>query len=114
MGRANVAAEVAAGAEWQQALDLSERLPDDVQSVFLTIAKAAVTGAKCPSDAVLARVYGTHSVSRARRLLTYFEERNLVVVRTDLRGLRIVAFPDLGIETGPGDANAPEPVQAAE
>jgi DNA helicase HerA-like ATPase len=114
VGRANVAAEVAAGAEWQQALDLSERLPDDVQSVFLTIAKAAVTGAKCPSDAVLARVYGTHSVSRARRLLTYFEERNLVVVRTDLRGLRIVAFPDLGIETGPGDANAPEPVQAAE
>jgi DNA helicase HerA-like ATPase len=114
VGRANVAAEVAAGVEWQQALELSERLPDDVQSVFLTLAKAAVTASKCPPDAVLARVYGTLSVSRARRLLTYFEERNLIVVRTDLRGQRIVAFPDLGIETGPGDPNAPEHVQAAE
>ncbi|HQZ12975.1 MAG TPA: ATP-binding protein [Devosia sp.] len=114
VGRANVAADVAAGEAWRQVLDLSERLPDDVQSVFLTIAKAAVTSEACPPDATLARVYGTHSISRARRLLTYFEERDLIVVRTDLRGKRVVAFPDLGMETGPGDPNAPEQVLAAE
>ena len=87
----------------QRVLDLSERLPDDVQSVFLAIAHAAVTGEPCPADAMLAQIYGTHSVSRARRLLTYFEEQNLVVVRTDFHGRRIVAFPDLGVETAPGD-----------
>ncbi|RYE08174.1 MAG: ATP-binding protein [Hyphomicrobiales bacterium] len=114
VGRANVAADIAAGEDWRQVLELSERLPDDVQSVFLTIAQAAVTQTPCPPDAALARIYGTHSVSRARRLLTYFEERNLVVVRTDFHGRRIVAFPDLGIETAPGDPNAPDQLQAAE
>lgn len=114
VGRANVAADIAAGEEWRQVLDLSERLPDDVQSVFLTIAQAAVTSGECPPDAALARIYGTHSVSRARRLLTYFEERNLIVIRTDFHGRRIVAFPDLGIETAPGDPNAPDVPQAAE
>jgi hypothetical protein len=113
IGRANVAADIAAGAEWRQVLDLSERLPDDVQSVFLTIAQAAISAGPCPPDAALARIYGTHSVSRARRLLTYFEERNLVVVRTDFHGRRIVAFPDLGIETAPADPNAPDGAVAA-
>ena len=101
--RADVAADVAAGEDWQRVLELSERLPEDVQSVFLAIAQAAVTGGECPPDATLARIYGTHSVSRARRLLTYFEEQNLVVIRTDFHGRRIVAFPDLGLETAPGD-----------
>ena len=57
----------------------------------------------CPADETLALIYGTHSISRARRLLAYFEERDLVVVRTDFHGRRIVAFPDLGVETAPGD-----------
>lgn len=112
LGRANVAADVAAGAEWRQVLALSERLPDDVQSVFLTVAQAAVTAAPCPPDAVLARIYGTHSVSRARRLLTYFEEQDLVVIRTDFHGRRIVAFPELGIETAPGDPAATDQTPA--
>ena len=106
IGRARVSEDVAARAEWQRVLDLSERLPDDVQSVFLALAHAAVTGEPCPADALLAQIYGTHSVSRARRLLTYFEEQNLVVVRTDFHGRRIVAFPDLGVETAPGDPGA--------
>jgi DNA helicase HerA-like ATPase len=109
IGRANVAAEVAAREEWRHALALSERLPDDVQSVFLTLAQAAVAGEQCPPDATLARIYGTHSVSRARRLLTYFEEQNLVVVRTDFHGRRVIAFPDLGLETAPGDPNGGSP-----
>jgi hypothetical protein len=76
--------------------------------VFLILGQAAVAGAPCPSDAALARAYGTHSTGRARRLLSYFEERGLLVVRTDLRGKRIVAFPDLGAETAPGDPNGPD------
>jgi DNA helicase HerA-like ATPase len=100
--------EIAASDGWQQALTLSETLTDDVQGVFLVIAQAALTGAPCPSDATLARLYGTHSSSRARRLLTWFEERGLIVLRTDFRGQRIAAFPDLGAETAPGDPNGPD------
>ncbi len=92
----------------QQALELSKSLPDDVQGVFFIVAQAAVTTSPCPSDATIARAYGTHSARRARRLLTYFEEQGLVVVRTDFTGNRVVAFPDLGCETAAGDPNGPD------
>ncbi|MCO4315834.1 ATP-binding protein [Phyllobacterium sp. 21LDTY02-6] len=108
VARAGIDGETARGEPWQQALELSKTLPDDVQGVFFIVAQAAVTGAPCPSDATLARAYGTHSARRARRLLTYFEERGLIVVRTDFTGNRIVAFPDLGLETAAGDPNAPD------
>ncbi|HWV19474.1 MAG TPA: ATP-binding protein [Devosia sp.] len=100
--------ETASSDGWQQALTLSETLTDDVQGVFLVVAQAALTGGPCPSDATIARLYGTHSTSRARRLLTWFEERGLIVIRTDFRGSRIAAFPDLGVETAPGDPNGPD------
>ncbi|KKB82634.1 ATP-binding protein [Devosia limi DSM 17137] len=100
--------ETAGSDAWQQALTMSEALTDDVQGVFLVLAQAAVTAAPCPSDATLARLYGTHSASRARRLLTWFEERGLLVVRLDFRNNRVVAFPDLGCETTPGDPNGPD------
>ncbi|ODT69240.1 MAG: ATP-binding protein [Pelagibacterium sp. SCN 63-23] len=100
--------DVASSDGWQQALALSETLTDDVQGVFLVIAQAALTGAPCPSDATLARLYGTHSAGRARRLLAWFEERGLIVLRTDFRNQRIAAFPDLGVETAPGDPNGPD------
>jgi hypothetical protein len=99
---------MAADDAWQEALRMSESLTDDIQGVFLIVAQAALAGAPCPSDATLARAYGTHSLSRARRLLTYFEERGLLVVRTDFHGQRIVVFPDLGAESAPGDPNAPD------
>ena len=108
VARAGIDRETAAGEAWQQALALSESLTDDIQGVFLVLAQAAVTGAPCPSDATLARIYGSHSTGRARRLLTYFEDRGLLVVRTDFRNNRIVAFPDLGCETGPGDPAGPD------
>jgi hypothetical protein len=106
--RAGVAEETAQSETWQTALELSAQLADDVQGVFLVLARAAVEGLPCPSDAALARAYGTHSQGRARRLLTYFEERGLLVVRMDLRNQRIVAFPDLGAETAPGSPDAPD------
>ncbi|WP_027233404.1 ATP-binding protein [Phyllobacterium sp. UNC302MFCol5.2] len=108
VARAGIDGETAQSEPWQQALELSKTLPDDVQGVFFIVAQAAVKGSSCPSDATLARAYGTHSARRARRLLTYFEEQGLIVVRTDFTGNRIVAFPDLGCETGPGDPNGPE------
>jgi len=108
IARAAVDGDVAKSDVWQDTLALSERLPDDVQGVFLLVAQAAVTGAPCPSDAVLARAYGTHSMARARRLLTYFEEKGLLVQRTDFHGRRILAFPDLGLETAAGDPSLPD------
>lgn len=116
VARAGVDAKVADGDVWPKALELSEGLPDDLQGVFLLIARAAVMNEPAPSNADLARAYGTHSERRAQRLLAYFEERGLLVVRTDFHGKRILAFPDLGSETAPGDPNAPatEPRDAAE
>jgi len=108
VAQASIDEDVAQGEAWQQALALSESLTDDVQGVFLTVAQAAVTARPCPPDAMLARIYGTHSLSRARRLLTYFEERGFLVVRTDFSGKRIVAFPDLGLETAAGNPDAPD------
>jgi len=103
-------AETARSDGWQQALAMSETLTDDVQGVFLVLAQAALSAAPCPSDATLARLYGTHSASRARRLLTWFEERGLLVVRLDFRNNRVVAFPDLGAETAPGDPAGPDSI----
>jgi DNA helicase HerA-like ATPase len=108
IARAGAGEELAADDTWQKALKMSETLTDDIQGVFLIVARAALAGEACPSDAALARAYGTHSPSRARRLLTYFEERGLLVVRTDFHGQRIVVFPDLGAESAPGDPNAPD------
>jgi len=103
--------ERSGGEAWATALSLSETLPGDVQGVFLMVARAAINKDPCPSDATLARAYGSHSPRRARRLLAYFEERGLLVARTDFRGRRVLAFPDLGCETAPGDPDSPDEPQ---
>ncbi len=107
--RSGVDADLAGRDDWKLALDLSASVTDDLQGVFLLMAKAALSCEACPSDARIARAYGTHSARRARRLLGYFEEQGLIVVHTDFAGLRIVAFPDLGAQTLPGDPNALDP-----
>ena len=104
--RSGVDPEMASTELWAQALSLSQAVSDDLQGVFLLLAKATIGGEICPSDARIARAYGTHSARRARRLLGYFEEQGLIVVHTDFAGLRIVAFPDLNCQTLPGDPNA--------
>ncbi|MCO5734070.1 ATP-binding protein [Rhizobium sp. SSA_523] len=113
ISRAGVDEDTAASPGWQTALDLSGRVSDDLQGVFLLMAKAALTGEPCPSDMRIAKAYGTHSTRRARRLLGYFEEQNLIVVHLDFSGKRIVAFPDLDVQTAPGaaDATDDEPVR---
>ena len=72
------------------------------------LARAALEAAPCPPDQEIARACGSRSPGRARRILSYLESRSLVVARQDPRGLRILALPDLGCETGPGDPNACE------
>lgn len=104
--RSGVDEETAGSESWAMALDLSQRVSDDLQGVFLLMARAAIRGEACPSDQCIAKAYGTHSARRARRLLGYFEEHTLIVVHTDFAGKRIVAFPDLQVETAPGDPNA--------
>jgi hypothetical protein len=108
ISRSGVDAATAETEAWTTALSLSSGVTDDLQGVFLMLAKAAVCGEPCPSDARIARAYGTHSARRARRLLGYFEEQGSVVVHTDFSGKRIVAFPDMACQTAPGDANAPD------
>ncbi|MFA7414763.1 MAG: ATP-binding protein [Rhizobium sp.] len=104
--RSGVDEETARGEAWATALSMSSGVSDDLQGVFLLMAKAAICGEPCPSDLRIARAYGTHSARRARRLLGYFEEQGLVVVHADFSGKRIVAFPDLQLETAPGAADA--------
>ena len=115
VARAGVDADTAAGAEWGRAMAFAADLAEDIQGVYLLLARAAMMGAPCPADGEIARSCGSRSPGRARRLVAYLESRNLVVTRNDPRGLRIIALPDLGWETGPGDQNAyEEPAAIAE
>lgn len=109
MARAGIDAQSAAEeGPWHAAVSLAATLPEDMHGVFLMLARAAHDGAPCPSDAAVARAYGTHSAGRARRLIAYMEERGVIVCRNDFRNNRVMAFPDLGWETAPGDPNGPD------
>ena len=83
-------------------------LPEDMQGVFMMIARAAKEGWPCPGDAAIARAYGSHSLRRARRLLSYIEEQGLIVCQLDGAGRRIVTLVELAWATAPGDPNAVE------
>ncbi len=107
--RAGVDEVLADGPAWREAEDLASVLPEDVQGVFLLVAWAAQARLPCPSDAAVARAYGTHSPGRARRQLHYLEERNLLVLREDGAGRRIAAVIGPGWETLPGDPMAAVP-----
>ena len=106
--RAGISAEMAEGDVWQ---DLSARaavLPEDMQGIFMMVARAAREGLPCPSDPTIARAYGTRSLGRARRVLTYIEEQGLIVCQLDGAGRRIVTLVELAWATAPGDPNAEE------
>ncbi|SON57118.1 ATP-binding protein [Hartmannibacter diazotrophicus] len=113
VARSGVDDEMAATDAWKTALSLVRLVTDDLQGVLLILARAALAGEPCPSDAAIAYAYGTHSARRARRFLDYFEERGLIVVHADRAGLRFVAFPDLDAQTAGGDPDAALPDPAA-
>ncbi len=113
VARAGVDMATAEGTEWDRAVAFANDLEEDIQGVYLLLARAAMENSPCPPDGEIARACGSRSPGRARRLIAYMETRNIVVTRNDPRGLRIIALPDLGWETGPGDPNAfEEPVTA--
>jgi hypothetical protein len=84
---------------WSEALETARLLPDDMLGPFLLLARAARERAPCPSDEEIAASYGTASLGRARRLLSYIESRELIVTRVDLAGKRSIAIPRLGWAT---------------
>ncbi len=90
--------------EWRDALTLASALPDDMLGAFLLVARAARQGEPCPSDAAIAATYGTSSLGRVRRLITYIESRDLFVCRTDLSGKRSITIPRLGWTTASSEA----------
>jgi hypothetical protein len=71
--RAGLVSDMAGDDAWQDISVRASLLPEDMQGVFMMIARAAKEG--CPSDAAIARAYGSHSLRRARRLLIYVEEQ---------------------------------------
>ncbi|OCC22971.1 ATP-binding protein [Croceicoccus estronivorus] len=77
-------------------LQLGTTVDDDLLAPFLTIAKAAAEGFSSPDEDELARVYGTNSPGRIRRLLDHLEKKGLITVRDDFGGGRTIAVP--GVE----------------
>jgi hypothetical protein len=112
--RAGIDAAAAEGEDWAGAVARAEALPEDVQGVFLLLARIAMQGLPCPSDATIARAYGSRSLGRARRLLAYLEEQNVLICRQERGGLRRLVLIGLGWETAPGDPNGPDEVSSAE
>ena len=89
---------------WADILRVANPLSDDLLAPFLVIARAAQEGAPCPDDDALARIYGTNSPGRLRRLLEHYERSGLIVVRTDFSGRRSISIPELGLATEPLEA----------
>ncbi len=92
------------GEAWSGILRVARPLSDDLLAPFLVMARAARDGEPCPDDDELARIYGTNSPGRIRRLLEHYERAGLIVVRTDFSGKRSVAIPELGLSTAPVEA----------
>ena len=86
-------------ADWTPILRIAADVADDLLAPFLVIARAAQQGGACPDDEALARIYGTQSAGRIRRLLEHYEKSGLIVVRTDFGGRRSIGVPALGVST---------------
>jgi hypothetical protein len=111
--RAGIGGEESEDATWQEVAARGAALPEDMQGIFLMIARSARDGLPCPGDGALARAYGTRSLGRARRLLAYMEEQGLIVCQTDGAGRRIVTLVELAWATAPGHPGADEAMAGA-
>ena len=108
--RAGLSSDMEEDGSWQEVSFRAGILPEDMQGVFLLIARAAKENLPCPSDTAIARAYGTHSLRRARRTLAYIEEQGLMVCQLDGMGRRIVTLVEPAWTTAPGDPNVDEMV----
>ncbi len=106
--RAGISEEMAEDSVWLDVTARAATLPEDMQGIYLMIARAARENLPCPGDPEIARAYGTRSMGRARRLLTYMEEQGLIVCQLDGAGRRFVTLVELAWATAPGDPNAGE------
>jgi uncharacterized protein len=106
--RAGLGSDLAEDDSWQDVAIRASILPEDMQGVYMMIARAAKQGWPCPSDAAIARTYGSHSLRRAQRLLNYIEDQGLIVCQLDGAGRRIVTLVELAWATAPGDPDAEE------
>lgn len=111
--RAGVDADAADTPEWEKALALSAAMPEDIQAVFLMLARAAHDGNACPSNAQIARARGSRSPRRALGLLEYMENNSLIVTDTDAYGNRVIELPALGWKTAPGNPDAADEDEVA-
>ena len=93
--------------EWKRAVDLAETMGDEYQGAFMLLAKAAMKAEPCPSDMDVAQVLGSMSPGRGRKKIESMEAMGVLTIRLDIRKRRIVAIPELGWETRPGDPRAP-------
>ena len=75
---------------------MAEDVADDVLAPYLAILVAAAEGRGTPDEDTLARVYGTASPGRIRRLLDHLEKTGLIAVHEDFGGARTITVP--GIE----------------
>ena len=91
LARAGVSSETE-DEDWQAVVHRAGDLPEEMQGVYMMLARAARDGVECPSDAALARAYGSHSPSRGRFLLSFMTERGLITADADFRGNRVVTI----------------------
>lgn len=71
----------------------AEGVEDDLLAPYLAILIAAHTGRPMPGEEELARLYGSASPSRVRRLLDHLEKQGRIVVREDFGGERSITVP---------------------
>ena len=76
---------------------LAENVAEDVLAPYLAIAIAAAKGHAAPDEDELARVYGSSSPSRIRRLLDHLERSGLIAMREDFGGERTITVSGLCI-----------------
>ena len=76
---------------------LARDVDEDVLAPYLAIAVAAIQGRTKPDEDELARVYGSSSPGRIRRLLDHLERSHLIAVREDFAGERTISM--LGLES---------------
>ena len=74
---------------------MADTVDDDVLAPYLAILVAATLEEEMPDEAELARLYGSSSPSRVRRLLDHLERLGLITVREDFGGERSIGVPDL-------------------
>jgi hypothetical protein len=75
--------------------ELAQGVPEDVLAPYLALAVAAAQGRPAPDEDELARVYGSSSPSRIRRLLEHLERQGLIVVREEFGGGRTIIVTGL-------------------